>query len=280
MPTATPTSGSWPVRFGTADLQPDDGRPAGWLLTVNGVAQSYVDLADPTHLEFDYIRLIGDLVDLAAPPEQPVTALHLGGGGCTVARYVAATRPGSRQVVVEADDLLASVVRRELGTAGFRLRVGDAREALSGLQPATADLVVSDVFAGSDLPVHCTTAEYLEAVRRVLTPAGTYIANIGDGPPFGFARGQAATLRAAFAHVVLMAEPAVLRGRRFGNLVLAGSDLPFDVTGLSRLAARALGRARVVSGDGVRDLTGGARAVTDATAAEAPKPPPDVFSRR
>jgi spermidine synthase len=280
MPTTSPLPGTWPVRFGTAELIADTDRPAGWLLSVDGVAQSYVDLDQPTHLEFDYVRLIGDLVDLAAPPEQPVTALHLGGGACTLPRYLAATRPGSAQVVVEADDLLAAVVRRQLGVTGFRLRIGDAREALSGLRPGTSDLVISDVFAGSDLPVHCTTAEYVEQVRSVLRPGGTYIANIGDGPPFGFSRGQAATLRAAFAHVVLMAEPTVLRGRRFGNLVLAGSDAPFDVLGLARRAARAVGRARVLSGDAVRDFTGGAKPVTDATAAQAPSPPPDVFSRR
>jgi len=275
-----PLPGTWPVRFGSAELLADDDRPDGWLLSVNGVAQSYVDLAEPTHLEFDYVRLIGDLVDLAAPDGAPLTALHLGGGACSLARYLAATRPGSPQVVIEADDLLAVVVRRELGVKGFRLRVGDAREALAALRPATSDLIISDVFAGSDLPIHCTTAEYLDAVRRVLRPGGTYIANIGDGPPFGFSRGQAATMRAAFPHVVLLAEPTVLRGRRFGNLVLAGSDRPFDVEALGRRAARALGRARVVSGDAVRDFTGGAKPVTDATAATAPTPPPDVFSRR
>lgn len=275
-----PTPGTWQVRFGTAELFADDDRPAGWLLSVDGVAQSYVDLAEPTHLEFDYVRLIGDLVDLAAPDGEPMTALHLGGGGCTLPRYLAATRPGSPQVVIEADDLLAAVVRRELGIAGFRLRVGDAREALEKVRPATSDLVVSDVFAGSDLPKHCTTAEYLELVRRALRPGGTYVANVGDGPPFSFAKSQVATLRAAFEHVLLMAEPTVLRGRRFGNLVLAGSDEPFDVPALSARTARAIGRARVVSGNDARDFTGGARPVTDATAANAPSPPADVFSRR
>jgi hypothetical protein len=275
-----PTPGTWQVRFGTAELYADDDRPAGWLLTVDGVAQSYVDLAEPSHLEFDYVRLIGDVVDLVAQPDEPITALHLGGGGCTVARYVAATRPGSRQVVIEADDLLATVVRRELGVAGFRLRIGDAREALGAVQAGASDLVVSDVFAGSDLPRHCTTLEYVELVRTALHPDGTYVANVGDGPPLAFTRSQAATLRAAFAHVVVMADPGVLRGRRFGNVVLAGSDRPFEVGELGARTARAIGRARVIWGDDVRDFTGGAKAVTDATAARAPSPPPDVFTRR
>lgn len=275
-----PTPGTWPVRFGTADLTNDEDRPAGWLLSVDGVAQSYVDLGEPAHLEFDYMRVIGDLADLAAPPGEPITVLHLGGGGCTLPRYLAATRPGSSQVVVEADDLLAAVVRRELGVQGFRLRVGDARESLGKVRGATSDLIVSDVFAGSDLPRHCTTVEYVALVRTALKLGGTYIANIGDGPPFGFSRAQVATLLAAFAHVVVLAQPAVLRGRRFGNLVLAGSDRPFDVQELAHRSARAIGRVRVLSAGDVRDFTGGAKPVTDATADDSPSPPPDVFSRR
>jgi spermidine synthase len=275
-----PTPGSWPVRFGTAELFADADRPAGWLLSVDGVAQSYIDLDDPTHLEFEYVRLIGDVADLCAEPDEAITALHLGGGGCTVPRYLAATRPGSTQVVVEADDLLAELVRRELGTDGFRLRVGDARESLGRLRPGTSDLVVSDVFAAAALPTQCTTLEYVAGVRSLLKPGGTYVANIADGPPFGFARAQVATLRAAFAHVIVLADPAVLRGRRFGNLVIGGSDNAFPLAELRRRAARAVGRARLLADEAVHDFTGGAKAITDATAADAPVPPPDVFSRR
>lgn len=269
----------WAARFGAATLRPDGERPQGWLLEVDGVPQSYVDLEEPTHLEFEYVRMLGDLLDLAAPPGDPLTVLHLGGGGCTLARYVAATRPGSRQVVIEADDLLAEVVRARLGTPGFRLRVGDARTELTRLQPGTSDVVIGDVFAGASLPMACTTLEYVEQVRTLLRPGGSYLVNVADGAPLAFARGQAATLRAAFAEVVVLAEPAVLRGRRFGNVVLAGSDVSFDVTGLSRLAARALGRGRVLAGRDVQAWAGGARPVLDETAGPTPEPPPGVFDR-
>jgi spermidine synthase len=271
--------GRWPVRFGEAELLADADRPAGWLLLVDEVPQSYVDLADPTHLEFEYVRWIGDVLDLAGAPDAPLTALHLGGGGCTLPRYLAATRPGSTQVVIEADDLLAEVVRRELGTDGFRLRVGDARESLPHLQPGRSDLVIGDVFAGASLPIACTTLEYVEQVRALLRPGGVYVANLGDGPPFAFSRSQVATVLAAFPHVVLLATPQVLRGRRYGNLVVAASDAPFRVPELAHRAARAVGRARVLSGRGLADFAGGAKPVTDATAAAAPLPPKDLFRR-
>jgi spermidine synthase len=265
------------VRFGEAELLRDLDTEDGWLLSVDGVAQSYVDRADPTHLEFDYVRLIGDVVDCL--PDGPLTAVHLGGGGCTLPRYVAATRPGSTQVVLEADDQLAELVRESFGTAGFRLRVGDARAELARLRAGESDLVVADVFAGSTMPVHVTTVEWVREVQRLLRPDGTYVVNVADGRPLGFARAQVATLLTTFPEVVLLADPSVLRGRRFANLVLAGSAAPLPVEALLRVASRAAGRARVVYGDDLTAFVGGAQPITDATARSAPRPPPDLFRR-
>ncbi|MCW2605878.1 MAG: spermidine synthase-like protein [Frankiales bacterium] len=262
---------------GTAELLQDADRDTGWELDVEGVPQSYVDTAEPAHLEFAYVRLVGDVLDLL--PEGPVDTLHLGGGACTLARYVAATRPGSRQLVVEADAGLVELVRQQFGTTGFKLRVGDARAVLEGLEEASSDAVVGDVFVGAALPPHTSTLEHLTLVRRVLRPGGTYVVNVADGPPLPFARAQAATLSAVFPHVVLLADPGVLRGRRFGNVVLAGSALPLPLDGLRRRAARAAGTARVVAGEDLVDFIAGARPVTDATAAPSPLPPPEVFRR-
>lgn len=273
-----PNPGRWPVAFGLAELLRDADDADGWLLTVDGVAQSYVDLADPTRLEFDYVRLMADVVD-CLQPAGAISAVHLGGGGCTLPRYVAATRPGSRQLVVEADAALAEVVRRELGTAGFRLRVGDAREELPRLRQGESDLVVADVFQSSVQPVHTTTLEWLTGVRRLLRPGGSYVVNIADGRPLDFARAQVATLQAVFEHTALLADPSVLRGRRFANLVVAGSGAALPVAELTRRAARASGRARVMTGVDLVEFTGGAAPVTDATARSAPRPPPDLFRR-
>jgi spermidine synthase len=266
------TGGTWEVDFGTAELVRDLDRPNGWMLLVDGTPQSYLDPDDPEHLEFDYVRRLADVVD--ALPEGPLTVLHLGGGACTLPRYVAATRPGSTQLVVEADARLAEVVRRQLGTSGFRLRVGDGRAALARLSP-TSDLVVADVFVGARVPGHLATVEHVAAVRAVLRPQGVYAVNLGDSGRLAFARQQAATLAAVFAHVVVVAEPSVLRGRRFGNLVFAASDLPFDVPGLARVSARAHARARVEDG---RRFAAGATPATDAAPPVAPQPPEDLFT--
>lgn len=274
-----PASGRVEVDGGTAELLEDWERPGAYELSVDGTPQSYVDLSDPTHLDFAYVRLIGDLLDLAAPAGDPLTVLHLGGGGCTLPRYVAVTRPGSTQLVIEADAALVALVRERLGTTGFRLRIGEARKELSGLGDASCDVVIGDVFAGARIPRHLTSAEYVRDVRRVLRPGGMYCANIGDGGGLDFTRGQAATLRAVFPHVLLMADPGVLRGRRFGNVVLAGSAAELPIPGLTRRAARAAGTARLLAGEELRRFCGGAAVVTDGTAGPTPQAPPEVFRR-
>lgn len=272
----TPTGGTWPVRFGTAELVRDLDRPAGWMLLVDGTPQSYLDLDDPGHLEFDYVRLLADLIDAVGTPGAPLSVVHLGGGGCTLPRYVAHTRPGSTQVVIEADEPLVEVVRQQLGTHGFRLRVGDGREALAHLHKGTSDVVVADVFTGSQVPGHLATLEHVQEVKAVLRDGGLYAVNVADTGQLPFARQQAAGLAAVFAHVVVLADPGILRGRRFGNLVLGGSDTPFALDDLRRVTARSIGRARV---ENQHTFVKGARPATDADPPVAPTPPPDLFER-
>ena len=52
---------------GGAELLRDADRPAAWVLLVDGVAQSHVDLDDPRYLDFEYVRRLGHVIDTAAP---------------------------------------------------------------------------------------------------------------------------------------------------------------------------------------------------------------------
>jgi SAM-dependent methyltransferase len=267
---------------GTAELLADADRPGSWMLLVDDTPQSHVDLDDPAHLEFEYVRRMGHALDLAAPDGQPLDVLHLGGGALTLPRYLAVTRPGSRQRVVEIDQPLTDLVRAHLPLprgARIRVRADDARAALVTRPDASADVVVCDVFAGARTPAHLTSAEFVAEVRRVLRPAGTYLANVADGPPLRFARAQVATLRTAFPQVCLLAEPGTLRGRRFGNLVAVASAADLPVPALTRRCAGDPMPARVVAGDDLDRFAGDAAAVTDAGAADSPAPPAGVFVR-
>ncbi|MEU3250046.1 fused MFS/spermidine synthase [Streptomyces sp. NPDC006997] len=269
-----------PVDGGLAELVPDRDRARAWTLFIDGAPQSHVDLDDPAYLDFEYQRRLGHVVDLAAPPGRPVHAVHLGGGAFTLARYVAATRPRSTQQVVERDAALVQLVRRELplaANARVRVRSADARAGLAKVPDGWADLVVADVFSGARTPAHLTSTEFLDEVRRALRPDGVYAANLADGPPLAHLRGQIATAAARFGELALIADPAVLRGRRFGNAVLVAADQPLPVAELTRRAASDPHPARVEHGRTLTDFTGGAPAVTDAAAVASPAPPPSVF---
>ncbi|MFI9271536.1 spermidine synthase [Kitasatospora sp. NPDC052896] len=259
---------------------PDLDCPGGWLLTLDGTPQSYVDLRDPTRLEFEYTQRLGHLTDALAPEGAPLDALHLGGGALTLPRYLAATRPGSRQRVVEADGPLVELVAEVLPWAGrgITVTVGDARAALGGLPPGSVDLLVADVFQGSRTPAHLTSVEFVGLAAALLRPDGCYAANLADGAPLEFARAQAATVRAVFPETCLVAEPSVLRGRRYGNLLLIGSRRPLPVAALARRLAGDPFPARLVAGEELAELAAGAQPVTDAAARPSPPPPAGAFS--
>ncbi|WP_449349677.1 spermidine synthase [Streptomyces shaanxiensis] len=269
-----------PVDGGLAELIPDRERPNAWTLLIDGAPQSHVDLDDPRHLSFEYQRRLGHVIDLAAPAGKPVHAVHLGGGAFTLARYLAATRPRSTQQVVERDAALVQLVRQKLPldpTARIRVRSVDAREGLAKVADGWADLVIADVFSGARTPAHLTSTEFLDEVRRALKPGGHYAANLADGPPLAHLRGQIATAAARFTELALVADPTVLRGKRFGNAVLVASDTPLPVAELTRRAASDPHPGRVEHGKSLLDFTGGAVPVTDAKAVASPAPPPSVF---
>ncbi|OQR64925.1 spermine synthase [Streptomyces maremycinicus] len=269
-----------PVDGGLAQLVPDRDRARAWTLLIDGAPQSHVDLDDPAHLSFEYQRRLGHVVDLVAPPGRPLHVVHLGGGAFTLARYVAATRPRSTQQVVERDAALVRLVRRELPLdpgARIRVRSVDAREGLAKVPEGWADLVVADVFSGARTPAHLTSTEFLDEVRRALRPGGAYAANLADGPPLAHLRGQIATAAARFPELALVADPTVLRGKRFGNAVLVASDRPLPTAELTRRAASDPHPGRVEHGRALTDFTGGAPPVVDASAVASPAPPPSVF---
>ncbi|OLT03019.1 spermine synthase [Pseudonocardia sp. CNS-004] len=269
------------VDHGTAELIGDPDRPQGWTLLLDGTAQSHVDLDDPTHLEFEYVRRLAHVADLAAPATAPLRALHLGGGAWTLARYVAATRPGSPQRVVELDAGLVDLVASRLpadGT-GIEVTVGDARAALATVAPGSVDLLVLDVFAGARTPAHLTSVEFVRAAAALLAEGGCYAANVADGGTLAFARAQVAAASAVFPDVAVLAVPQLITGRRFGNLVLVASMSPLPVAELARRTAGDPFPARVLAGSELRRFAHGATVPVDGSTTPSPLPPPGFFGR-
>lgn len=269
-----------------AVIEPDRWADGSYTLVVDGTPQSHVDLDDPSRLFFEYVQRIGHVIDEWGDPGEPMTALHLGAGALTLPRYIEATRPGSRQQVIELDEQLIAFVREHLPLpkkASIRVRYGDARDTLGRLPAAlhdAVDLVVVDVFSGARIPAHVTSLEFYTEVRRFLAPGGIVAVNIADGPGLAFARGQAATLRMAFDDVAALAETGILKGRRFGNVVLIASTSALPLDWMPRLMARGPHPATVTSGRDLVNWIAGAPIVTDATAVRSPAPSTSLFTRR
>ena len=254
-----PAEGVYYIDTGDCELIADQDNSTGWLLKINGVMSSHIDLADPLFLDFEYMRWMAALIESRWPPSgapasiaaasvaaapAKLRGLHLGGGACSLARYFHSVYPDARQVVVELDGKLAEYVRGwfDLPKAPLlRLRVGEARAVTETLTGDTRDFIIRDVFAGALTPRPLTTAEFTTHIRRVLAPGGLYVVNSGDAPNLVNAREDAATIAAAFKHTVIIADPAMLKGRRYGNMVMAGSDTPFGDD--PQLARRLLGGA-------------------------------------
>ena len=243
----------------------DETRESGRLLQLDTLSHSYVDLADPTYLEFTYIKGIAAIVD-ASLPQEDLRALHLGGGGLTMPRYLAATRPDSHNLVFEIDRGVVEIDEEQLGAqlgAELEVRVKDARVGLAGEASESRDLVVGDAFSGLSVPWHLTTVEAVREVRRVLRN-GLYLVNIIDYPPQGFVRAETATIAEVFPHLALVARPEVLTGQDGGNLVIVASELPLSARTLEEALAERAPELGVLVGDSsVASFIGGSSVLTD-----------------
>jgi spermidine synthase len=247
-----------------ARVEVDPDRPTGRLLLLNSARHSYVDLADPRHLEFAYAQWMGAVVDVWRPG--PLRVLHMGGGGFTLPRYVAATRPGSYGRVLELDEALVDLDRARLGVVpgpALDIVVGDARTSLARQSTGDYDLIIGDAFGHLVVPWHLTTREFVADVRRVLRADGAYALNVIDYPPTRFARAELATVRAVFPHVAIAAPPAALAGDRGANFVILASATPLPLTALRARLATLPEPVTLLDGDDLARFVGDSRVLTD-----------------
>ncbi|MDJ1371295.1 spermidine synthase [Gulosibacter molinativorax] len=255
-------------------------------LFVDGTPQSEINIEDPGDLSFGYIRHMSHVLDLAFPLGGPITAVHLGAGALTIPRYLEHSRPGSRQQVIELERDLVEFVREVAplpAHASIRIRYGDAREQLAKLPRGLAgkvDALIVDVFAGSQTPAHVTSLEFFQELGAFLAPDGVVLVNISDGHDLTFARGEVATIREAIGPTQLISDPAVFKGRRFGNIVAAASRDRREYPGLARLAASGFPPATVHSDAQTFQWLRGATPVRDAQAKPSPAPASNIFRDR
>lgn len=257
-------------------LIPDPEHPGAWIVRIGGADQSWLSPEEPTRLEFDYMERIADHLDLHRPAGRRMRVIHVGGAGMNLARYVAATRPTSPQIVLEPDAALTEEVRAKAPLSlhsGVKVRPIDGRAGVAAMREDFADVVILDAFAGARVPAELVTVEFFADVARVLVPDGILVANVADSGPMLWARRVVAGLRSVFGQTVLEAESATLKGRRYGNVILAGSSAPLPLAELTRRCAGAAFPFRVVHGTALDRMVAGAGAFTDDDTEQSPGPP-------
>ena len=243
------------TRYSCATVLVDPARPSGRTLVLDSARNSYVDLDDPTYLEFRYARLFASVID-GAFEAGALRALHIGGGGFTFPRWLPATRPGSRSLVLELDPEVVEIAEQELGLrrdATLQVRTGDARVSIRGVESGGYDLVLGDAFSGLSVPWHLTTVEMVTEIRRTLRDGGVYVLNVIDAGPRRLVRAELATLQAVFAEVAVVVPP---QPDDSGNFVLVGADRRLD---LSVPAAD----GTVLTGEALDGFVNGARPLRD-----------------
>lgn len=226
--------GPFPTSLATAELE---RRDTGVLLRLDGAESSFIDLVDPTRLDFEYQQHMDAALDVLVGPGQPVRAVHLGGAACALARAWHAARPGSTQLAVELDEVLAGKVRQWFDlprSPALRIRVGDAAQVAPSLRPGQWDVVVRDVFTATQVPAPVRGEGFVRACARALAPQGVYLANIASFPRDA-AGAELGVARSVFASAAVIADSAVARGRRRGNLVLVASPSPWQPGQLDEL---------------------------------------------
>ena len=261
-----PTPCEEETAYHCARVVADPARDSGRVLMLDTLRHSYVDLQDPTHLEFAYVRAIAAVTDALAPSGEPLSALHIGGGGLTLPRYLAEVRPGTDSLVIEVDPGVVAVDREQLALETgelLRVEVADGRVALAEQPAGRRDLVVGDAFGGLSVPWQLTTRESLALADAALADDGVYTVNLIDNPPLDFVRAELATMRAVFPHVALLARAPVLAGEDGGNVVALASRSPLPLEEIAAgLAERDL-TWQVAEGERLTDLVGGAAVLTD-----------------
>src|SRR4029450_2295398 len=210
-------------------------------------------------------------------PRQRLRVVHVGGAAMTLPRYLAATRPTSAQGGLEPDIELTAFVRRHLpltARSGIKVRGTDGRRGIAELRDGYADLVIVDAFVGARVPAQLTTGAFLADARRVLSDHGVIIINLTDRGPLGYSKRVLAGVRRAFPHVLLCTEASTLKGRRFGNVIIAGGATPMPHAAIAERAGRPPFPYRGLHGARLKQLLADSVPFSDQDAEESPEPGP------
>jgi spermidine synthase len=246
------------IATGTARLEKLSGEADSYVLHVNGVPSSSITLSDPQRLDFEYLDWMRRIIDVVFPG-QTLRVAHIGAAGCALARALDAARPGSKQTAIDIDSPLLEFAREWFDlprSPALALRAGDGAVEIGKFRPDTLDVLVRDAFDHDSVPPALQTSQFFASCAEAVKDSGVYVANVPDSGDHVVLRSELRALGEHFAHLAAATEPAILKGRRRGNVVVLASNTPLDTAGLDRSLRTAASTATFLTGRSLRSRLG------------------------
>ncbi|WP_248278884.1 fused MFS/spermidine synthase [Brevibacterium sp. 'Marine'] len=246
------------ISTGQARLEKLDGEADSYVLHVNGVPSSSITLSDPQRLDFEYLDWMRRIIDVELP-HRTLRAAHIGAAGCALARALNSARPGSKQTAIDIDAKLLDFARDWFDlprSPALALRAGDGAVEIGKFRADTLDVLVRDAFDHDSVPTTLQTFEFFTSCAEAVKDSGLYVANVPDPGDHRLLRAELRGLGEHFAHLAAATEPAILKGRRRGNVVVLASHSELDTAGLDRSLRTAASSATFLAGTDLRSRLG------------------------
>jgi spermidine synthase len=178
-----------------------DGKTPLKSLVLDNLIHSYVNPADPFHIEYRYEKIYSDVLTWRFGKDIAFRSLTIGAGGYTFPRYMEVFYPNARLDVVEIDPEVTKISYDYLGlprNTRIRSYNEDGRWYVMNSRDSY-DVVFFDAYNDLSIPYHLTTREFAQMVRDRLNPNGVVLTNIIDNFQNGsFLPSYIRTLREVF----------------------------------------------------------------------------------
>jgi spermidine synthase len=189
--------------------------------------QSAMELAHPYRAHFEYTAAL-DLGIAYRPSTRRVLFVGLGGGSAP--KRMLRDFPDLKVRVVEIDPAVVDAARKWFAfPRSIPVVIEDGRRYLER-HDERYDVIAIDAYFADAIPFHLTTREFLETVRKRLTPGGVVVVNVigavrGDGSKL--LRSFVRTYREIFPTVVVHPMfPNANEAFAYGNVILVASTAP------------------------------------------------------
>ena len=225
------------------------------VLQLDLLIHSRVDPNDPTYLHYTHEQIQLDVLREQSLRVAAPRVLVIGGGAYTFPRAARTLLPTCQMDVVEIDPVVTAVTYDRLfldPSLGIRSFHRDGRQFVAeDVRPGSYDLITMDAVNDLSVPGHLLTKEFHDRVRMALAPNGVYLVSIIDRPDVGrILPAVVHTLRASFAHVVLLTPDETWDPRKRTVFAIYAADVPYDEPAVFAAAGRLVRDPRVAWGGG------------------------------